>query len=280
MRAGSGRWVRRVGREFVRRVAPGYYWSALVRNRLANMPEPEIALLPILCRPDRAGFDVGASDGAYSVHMVGRVSRCVAFEPRSWSAEYLRQLARHAGLPIEVEEVALSNLEGRAQLRIPTEFQDFSTIEAANAFRSPELRGSRIVSAEVITRRLDSYAESTQVGFIKVDVEGHEAACLKGAETLLAEHRPRLIVEAEERHRPGAVQDLFDVMAAYEYAGFFTSEGRLYSVDEFNLDVHQNPINADGWARTQLPAPIYVNNFILIPGEESNEFGTEATKLL
>jgi FkbM family methyltransferase len=38
------------------------------------------------------------------------------------------------------------------------------------------------------------------VGFIKIDVEGHELAVINGATTLLTTQRPLLLIEIEARH--------------------------------------------------------------------------------
>ena len=52
--------------------------------------------------------------------------------------------------------------------------------------------------------RLISIATSP-VGFIKVDVEGHEEEVIDGGFRVIARDHPVLLIEIEERHRHGAL---------------------------------------------------------------------------
>ena len=59
----------------------------------------------------------------------------------------------------------------------------------------------------VPTYRLDSLSIDN-VGFMKIDVEGHEESVIIGAEQTIRRCRPILLIEAENRHREGAVQKI------------------------------------------------------------------------
>jgi FkbM family methyltransferase len=213
--------------------------------------------------------------------MVGCVSECIAFEPRTWQAEYLRQLARYAELPIVVEQMAVSNVDGHTVLRIPVAQQGLSTIESGNSLLDADgSTGIPAISIEVTTQRLDSYCGSMSLGFVKIDVEGHEGAVLEGATSLLRKQRPRLLIEVEDRHRAGAVRDVFDLIDDYGYAGFFLHNEQLIPISEFNAAVHQDPRNSGGWKTPDLPQPLYINNFVFIPEEERAEISVAAAELL
>ncbi len=143
-------------------------------------------------------------------------------------------------------EIALSDSEGRATLSMP---------EGGSSGRATiaSVAGSTIASVE--TRRLDSY-EFANVGFMKVDVEGHEEAVLNGAIDMLKKWHPILFVEIEERHNPGAVTRIPAMLADIGYTHcYFLYRGRLHPMDGFDIETHQLRVNSS-------VSPSYVNNFV------------------
>lgn len=80
-----------------------------------------------------------------------------------------------------------------------------STIETANVLNDPD--GSPRVEVRVPMLRLDDF-ELSEVGFIKIDVEGHELAVLKGAEVTIRGTKPNILLEMEERNCPNTLQDV------------------------------------------------------------------------
>jgi hypothetical protein len=130
-----------------------------------------------------------------------------------------------------------------------------ASIEPDNA-----LRGLPVATIDVPLRRLDEY-DLHDVGFIKLDVEGHEAAVLRGAERVLRESQPDLLIEAAEHNRPGALAAVAAVLAPLGYQGVFLYRGILLDVEVFDPAVHQPPgaLNDLGQSRDQVP---YTANFM------------------
>lgn len=225
----------------------------VLSSRLSG--EPELRLVPQLCEPGALSLDIGANTGIYAWHLARYSRGLVAFEPQPRHAEFLR---RALGPKVRVEEVALSDVEGEVILRVPRDrMQDGrATIEPGNTLESLDV--SEIV---VPRRRLDSY-DFGPVGLIKVDVEGHELAVLKGGSGLIARDRPTLIVEAEDRHRPGTVEALVDYLATFGYRGHYLERGRLMPLDGIA------PANAIGAAA----AARHIYNFIF--STRSDSLGT------
>lgn len=188
--------------------------------------EPELRMLPNLCVRNELAIDIGANRGVYAWHFLRWTRNVVAFEPHPGMASFLNLAF---GKRIRIEEVALSDSEGTATLRIPVDLMQSgcATIEEANPLTgdSTEVRVRR--------RRLDDYVLD-RTAVIKVDVEGHELALLKGAKALLTRDLPTLIVEAEDRHREGALDSISGYLAEIGYRGFFLQDGYVRGLDEIS----------------------------------------------
>jgi len=209
--------------------------------------EPEIRLVPALCEKGKVSIDVGASRGLYSYFM-GRESRhCLAFEPNPELHAQLRSQAVNT----TVYGYALSDHCTVTELRIPREGGRLrvgaATIEPENRF------SAEVVSMKIEARTLDSF-DLRNVGFIKVDTEGHELAFLKGAVHTIRSSRPRMLIEAEDRHRPGALSSVAEFLRDFDYDGFFLLEGKLQPVSGFDPQRHQRN-----------SGPAYVANFVFLP---------------
>jgi FkbM family methyltransferase len=228
--------------------------------------ESEIELLPFLVDPERQAIDVGANIGRYTLPLSRRAEHVHAFEPHPRLAAVLR-----ATFPLRatIYEAAASDRNGMTQLHIPLvdgrEDQGIASVETG-AF-DDTFDGS-FGSLDVRTLTLDSLSDCN-IGFIKIDVEGHELSVLQGAEKLLARWRPTVLVEVEERHSPGALGRVTAFFDALNYRGFFLFDSALRPLSEFLPDM-QNPLLLrvldTGAPRKAIP---YVNNFIFIPDEAS-----------
>lgn len=248
----------RVERGLMRRLPAGLVVAANAQlHRWKG--EPELRELPRLVRPGTVAIDAGAHFGTYShalARLVGTEGAVLAIEPVAEDAALLRAAARQLRLPIEVHEVALSDESGTAELRIPAlhgrDKTALSTLEARDA-------GGQ--TRTVTTVRLDDLlaTETRPVSFIKIDVEGHEAAVLAGARETLAAHRPTLLIEIEGRFRGEPVTAMIDAVLAHGYAGaFIDADGHRQPVSAFDPAVHQD----------QALDPLdrrYIHNFIFTP---------------
>ena len=209
-------------------VAPNYVWRLRAKKWLdsANQ-EPELTLLPSLCDPGRYSVDVGASMGLYTMHLLGYSAGCVSFEPRSTHAAELRRIFANSRPPVRVEQVGLSDRAGVASMRVVDSDLGRSTIEPANRLED----GDRIHTEEVPIRTLDSF-ELPAVGFIKIDVEGHEESVLRGAVETLKKYRPNLLIEMEERHKAGTVEATTRLLGELGYTRYFLAGSQLEAVTD------------------------------------------------
>ena len=245
--------ARRIAGRIFRRILPSgmrLHWIAL-RNWMRG--EPEIRIVKELCDTRRTSVDVGACLGTYAYFMRPHSRSVVAIDPHPVAAAWLRKAF---GNRIQVLQVAASDVSARLVLRVPLDpaMTGMATVESGN----PVLH-STVSSVTVSAEPLDVLSIGA-VGLIKIDVEGHETAVLRGAATLIERDHPAFIIEAEERHRPGAVQEVIGWLANRGYDGWYLRRGYAHSTSTFRAERDQ-PIAARGRA---IPGADYVNNFIFV----------------
>jgi len=192
--------------------------------------EPELRHLAAFVPPDRAAVDVGVWWGPWSYMLAKRVPRVDSFEP---NPDLVAALTEAMPSNVRIHGVALGEIAGEASLWIPpggmgTEGR--ATLEAA---WRPDT-GGRMVSVQ--TERLDSF-HLEDVGFVKIDVEGHEFAVLRGAVNLLETQRPNLMIEIEHRsHEEDYVDEIIAFLAERGYAGRFLHRRAWHPLAEFDRE--------------------------------------------
>jgi FkbM family methyltransferase len=236
-------------RNVLRTVAPALL-SSHIRRKWDL--EPEVSLLPALCDRNRVSFDVGANWGQYAGALRPVSASVVACEPIPQLARFLRRSYRDG---VRVEQVALSNRNGEAEFLVEKDWGRSSLNGSGNR------NGLRRLAVRLET--LDSIAASP-VGFIKIDVEGHEEEVILGAEEVIARDLPVLLIEIEERHRPGALSRILARLSAQGYAAFFLHDGTVRDIARFRLSEHQNPTNVPYECNGHPSGGCYINNFLFI----------------
>jgi FkbM family methyltransferase len=219
---------------------------------------PELHLLSLLSDPSRLAVDVGANAGSYAAFLAKHNKGCVAYEPNPDLAEGIREKYSAAG--VQVYACALSDKKGDVTLSIPVidgvESPALATIQQGTWIGDLPTR-----TVVVPCYRLDDF-DLLRVGVIKIDAEGHEVEVLRGSESLIERDRPSFLIEAEERHRPGSVQAVRDILEHVGYRGFMLERRKLRPIEEFERARHQNPSNIR--LDTIYEGGTYVNNFAFV----------------
>jgi FkbM family methyltransferase len=148
-------------------------------------------------------FDVGANAGVLSLaaaKWIGPGGRVYAFEPSG--REYgrlLDNLALSGAVNVTAVPLAVTESVGRASLRVAgSRYGGLNTL--GDRFPYEGVETNSIESVE--TTSLDDFVRRKtpgRVAVIKLDVEGAEAAALRGASGLLREDRPALVIEVVAR---------------------------------------------------------------------------------
>jgi FkbM family methyltransferase len=179
-----------------------------LRRMKSSLVDGEMQRLRLVARrvggPGTVAIDVGANVGIYAGMLAKLFHHVYAIEPNPDCAGYMR-----AVLPsnCSVIECAASNQTGEVILKIPylqgSVEATRGTIDPGNPVEG--LTGSDIREVKVRRERLDALLSAVidrneRITLLKVDVEGHEFAALRGARRILAEFRPALFLELEEKH--------------------------------------------------------------------------------
>ncbi len=223
---------------------------ARITAREKRKGEPGLRMLPFLVDPERAAFDIGANRGIWAGEMAKLTRTVWAFEP---NPKLFAVLSRAVPPSVTCRHVALSDAPGEAELLIPGEKGRFSNQGAS--LNPAKVEGEPFMSVKVEAAPLDAL-DPPPVGFMKVDVEGHEMAVLKGAANTIARDRPVMIVEAEERHTGRSLDSLLDEIEAYGYRAHPIRRGRIIARDRLDIAADH---------RALAGKPGYVNNFLCLP---------------
>src|SRR5262249_42688339 len=211
--------------------------------------EREFQIIDLFIDRQRSALDVGVHLGMYTRHFAKYAKSVIGFEANPDSANRARRALRGVAT---VEWIALSSQSGEGVLRVPLLEANHTepavgTLEPANRLEHRPCREIRVPM-----RRLDEL-ELPPVGFVKIDVEGHEEAVLKGGERLLERDRPTYMVEIEERHNPGSVRRVIQYFEQRNYIALFFDGALIRGIHQMAR------LNWMPFSNT------YLNNFFFIP---------------
>ncbi|MFB8791467.1 MAG: FkbM family methyltransferase [Potamolinea sp.] len=169
-----------------------------------------------LIKSDETAIDVGASLGYMTNIMakkVGKTGKVWCFEPNPEAYKELSENVAnwHKTLDwnqINTQQIALSNQSGVGVLSVPTNNREEATLVS-----TPDLQNQANISENytVTLARLDDILKNnSQIGLMKIDVEGHELAVLQGATELISKQQIRDIIYEDHSGYPTPVSKLLE----------------------------------------------------------------------
>lgn len=228
----------------------GYY--RLRAHKYMRLIDREMQLLKFLVDPRRASVDVGANLGLFTYFLARYSPTVYAFEPNPIPFSVLRRVK---DANVVLNQMALTDRSSEVELVVRKSRKGWTSNGAA--LNLPPVGRHALV--RVPGRRLDDL-DLGPIGFIKIDVEGHELQVLRGAERTLTRDRPNLFVENEYIQPGGDAAGVFALLRDLDYQGFFIADGVLRELSWFDVEEHQLKPRRDPRLANR-----YVKNFVFLP---------------
>ena len=136
--------------------------------------------------------DVGANVGLFTLSLADKVDRAILFEPNVIAAQRAKSNIIRNHLDFEVHAVALSDEVGELF------FEDRGGVDSTNrTLTDPQMTSfpTRIVRRTTLDSFLKERLISIKnIALVKIDVEGHENAVLRGMQRTLTTLRPQILM--------------------------------------------------------------------------------------
>jgi len=148
-----------------------------------------------LLAPAKEAFDVGANLGVWTVLMskANPRARVHSFEPNPTTWSFLeKNISRNKCLNVSLNRAAVSDSTRQLDFQVPGKASIFGRVAPAQKGVDKEGRFSNSNVFPVPAVRLCDYCTAhlvEQIDFLKLDVEGHELAALKGLDHLFRQRR-------------------------------------------------------------------------------------------
>ena len=177
-------------------------------------------------RSSKIIWDIGAHFGYSSMcfsRLVGEEGKVIAFEPNSFNFERLKlHIVKNEISNIEICPYALFSEEKILSFNVSNDIENSPSTGSHLADILPSQPAevySRLgfEKIEVQAKTIDRLIECDHYAIpdcLKIDVEGAEFECIKGARSLLSQHKPLLLLEV---HNIIAMHDVITYLKKFDY---------------------------------------------------------------
>ena len=202
--------------------------------------EKELKIIDKFADKSKDALDVGVYRGVYSYKLSKNFKNIHSFEPNPLLFPYLNKNLKKIINNIKLYNFALSDSNGETELKLPLRsksiFKDNieELFQLGAATMHPNNKINEYKKVPIHTRKLDDISINNKVGFIKIDVEGHEKNVITGGKSLIYKDRPVMLVEIEERHTKKPVKETISFIKEMDYECFYLLENKLVNIK--NID--------------------------------------------
>ena len=229
--------------------------------------EKEIDYLSMFINHGDCVIDVGANFGTYSVRMsdlVGDGGVVVAFEPYIPTFDVLTEVLKYFESEeiVQTYNIAIDDIPGLHQVEIV--LPPIGNTEYGDPFGLPvglaSIRGQRLwkTAQKAHACTIDDFTSLKNITFVKIDVEGAELKVIKGMTQTIAQWRPVIMAEVEDRHLVTHGSSIPEFRAHVHEMGY-----EMFALEMWGPDIFLKAIDAVTWQE---------NNHFLIPREKVKNY--------
>ena len=241
-------------------------WNFIFKYKV---PELEIKYINNLPKSNKIAIDVGAAEGFYSYALSKKFSEVYSYEPHPTQ---FNRLNFFSSKNVKTFKESLSDVSGDLSFFVPIiknkEILHESRIVDDNYVGNTPGKVIRVPS-----KRLDDELtpnEISNIGLIKIDVEGFELEVLHGMRETIKKSKPIIFCEIEARHND-KYGDVFNFLDNIGYQAYFSKNGiKLERIEKEEIQHFQNKLRLQ--LRLNYPNETnnypYINNFIFINRQE------------
>jgi len=216
-------------------ISEKYLLKKRLKKAIKKNYEEEMSLLEKIVNKNQESVDVGVYRGVYTYKLAQICKHVHAFEPNSLILPYLKKNLKKIVSNMTLYDLALSNEIAIVDLKIPKRFDTINKNDYEQMYKlgcgtihtQNILKKESYITQKVKTAKLDSILLKKNIGFIKIDVEGHEKNVIKGAANIIKNSQPNLLVEIEERHSNEKVEDTINFINSLGYKSYFCEKNDL-----------------------------------------------------
>ena len=200
--------------------------------------EKELEIINQFTDKSKDAIDVGVYRGIYSYKLAQHFKFVHCFEANPLLYPLLNDNLKKIIKNINLYNLALSSDNGETILKLPIRSKSFfkknieELYELGAASVHPNNKFNNFKEVKVKKKKLDSIKFENKIGFIKIDVEGHELEVIEGALKTIKENKPVLLIEIEEKHSKRMVIDSIKYIENIGYKCYFEKNKELLQVEK------------------------------------------------
>ena len=212
-----------------------FLFKKRIKRAIQTSYEDDLLILDKIVNKNLESVDVGVYRGVYSYQLSQMSKHVHSFEPNPLLFSYLEKNFKKLVKNITLYNIALSDKVTETDLKIPKRFETLNKnnyeerykLGCATIHKKNMLSNEEFITYRVKTAKLDDILIDHKIGFIKIDVEGHEKNVLNGSINLIKKNKPNLLIEIEERHSKEKVEDTIRFINNLGYKSYFCSKSDL-----------------------------------------------------